>query len=230
MNQDVLLLPGLLCDAALWSAQCHAFPQAVVADLTLDHTVEAMADRALARMPGRFALCGLSMGGYVALAIMRRAPERVTRLCLMDTQARADTPEQSRNRRIIMSMARTHRFRGVTPRLLPMLLHPDHLADAALCQAVTDMAERVGQEAFLRQQEAIIARPDSRPDLAAITIPALVAVGSHDALTPPALSAEMAFLLPKGRLQIIEQAGHLAPMEQPNAVTKLLRDWLEHAR
>ena len=226
MTQDLLLLPGLLCDAALWSAQCDAIPSAVVADLTQDDNVDAMAERALALMPHRFALAALSMGGYVALAIMRRAPERVTHLCLMDTQARADTPEQSRSRRIIMGMATSHRFRGVTPRLLPMLLHPDHLADPELCQAVTDMAERVGKDAFLRQQEAIITRPDSRPDLAAITVPTLVAVGSHDALTPPAFSAEMAVLIPGATLQMIDQAGHLPPLEQPTIVTALLRDWL----
>jgi pimeloyl-ACP methyl ester carboxylesterase len=181
-------------------------------------------------MPRRFALCGLSMGGYVALAIMRRAPDRVTRLCLMDTSARADTQAQSRNRRIIMGMASNHRFRGVTPRLLPTLLHPDHLSCETLCSAVTDMAERVGKDAFLRQQQAIIARPDSRPHLAAITVPTLVAVGSNDALTPPELSAEMAVLIPNARLRIIDQAGHLPPMEQPETVTAMLRDWLDGTR
>jgi pimeloyl-ACP methyl ester carboxylesterase len=226
MTEDVLLLPGLLCDDRLWRDQCRALPQAVVADLALDDSVTDMAARALAWMPGRFALCGLSMGGYVALAVMRLAPERVTRLCLMDTSARADTPEQARRRRGLMAMTRGDRFRGVTPRLLPQLLHPDHLADAALCQTVLDMAERVGRDAFLRQQQAILSRPDSRPELPGITVPTTVVVGSHDVLTPPALSAEMAGLIPGAALVTVPGCGHLPPLERPAVVTELLQTWL----
>ncbi len=230
MTDDLLFLPGLLCDARLWRHQTAIWPDAVVADLTQDDHVDAMAYRALAAMPGRFALCGLSMGGYVALAIMRIAPERVTRLALFDTSARADTPDQSRRRRVLMAMTRGNRFRGVTPRLLPQLLHPEHLGNATLTQEVLDMAEAVGREAFLRQQEAILRRPDSLALLAGITVPTLVAVGDADALTPPALAAEMAALIPHATLHCIEKAGHLPPMEQPHAVTCILRSWLAVAR
>lgn len=226
MSEDVLLLPGLLCDAALWEAQLRALPHAVVGDLTLDDHVDAMAYRALAAMPGRFALCGLSMGGYVALALMRIAPERVTRLCLMDTQARPDSPAQARHRQISMGLARSSRFRGVTPRLLPMLLHPERLADAALCRVVLDMAERVGPAAFLRQQQAILGRPDSLPDLPGIAVPTLVAVGSHDSVTPLDRATEMAGLIPGARLEIIADAGHLPPLERPDDVNDMLRRWL----
>jgi pimeloyl-ACP methyl ester carboxylesterase len=226
MTEDLLFLPGLLCDDALFAAQIAELPCARVADLTQDDHVDRMASRALAAMPGRFALCGLSMGGYVALAIMRAAPERVTRLCLMDTQARADSASQTRSRQIIMGLARNHRFRGVTPRLLPMLLHPDSLADPQIIGAVTEMAERVGRDAFLRQQQAIIDRPDSLPSLAAIAVPTLVAVGSHDTVTPPPLSEEMAALIPGARLAVIEGAGHLPPLEQARAVTEIIRAWL----
>jgi hypothetical protein len=226
MSEDVLFLPGLLCDEALWSAQLGAFPHAIVGDLTLDDHVDAMAYRAVSMMPGRFALCGLSMGGYVALAVMRIAPERVTRLCLMDTQARPDGPTQARHRQITMSLARSNRFRGVTPRLLPLLLHPERLSDAVLCQAVLDMAERVGGEAFLRQQQAILGRPDSRPHLPEIAVPTLVAVGSHDSVTPLDRAEEMAALIPGARLEIIGNAGHLPPMEQPDDVNDMLRRWL----
>eukprot|EP01037_Dinobryon_pediforme_P005335 gene5335-5388_t len=226
MHEPLLFLPGLLCDARLWGAQLAAFPMATVADLTRDNHVDAMAERALALMPDRFALCGLSMGGYVALAVMRLAPHRVTRLCLLDTSARADTPEQSRRRRGLMAMTRGHRFRGVTLKLLPQLLHPDHLSDTALCQTVLDMAEHVGRDAFLRQQEAILARPDSLPMLPAIEVPCLVGVGDHDKVTPPELAHEMAGLIPKAAFRLVPEAGHLPPIEQPHVVTEMLRDWL----
>ncbi len=226
MSETILLLPGLLCDARLWRDTLAAFPNAVVADLTQDSSVDAMAARALSHMPGRFALCGLSMGGYVAHAVMRLAPERVTRLCLMDTSARPDTPDQARRRRGLMAMTRGNRFRGVTPRLLPQLLHPDHLTNTELCQDVLDMAERVGRDAFLRQQEAILTRPDSRPDLARISVPTFIAAGEADILTPPDLAREMADLVPQARLHILPNCAHLPPMEQPADTNAMLRDWL----
>jgi len=224
----LLLLPGLLCDARLWRDQAAALAplaRPVVADLTQDSRIEAMAARALAAVEGRFALAGLSMGGYVAFEIMRRAPERVTRLALFDTSARADTPEQTRRRRGLIALARQGQFRGVTPRLLPQLIHPSRL-DGPLAAEVMAMAERVGRDAFLRQQEAIMHRPDSRPDLARITVPTLVAVGAEDRLTPPELAAEMAALIPGARLRLFADAGHLPPMETPEAVTAAMAEWL----
>jgi pimeloyl-ACP methyl ester carboxylesterase len=226
----LLLLPGLLCDGRLWREQVAALAGAascVVADLTHDDSVGAMAARALAAVPpdAPVALCGLSMGGYVAMEIMRRAPGRIARLALMDTSARPDTPEQSRRRRALLALSESGMFRGVTPRLLPQLLHPDHL-DGALAVEVMAMAERVGRPAFHRQQRAIMHRPDSRPDLPRIAVPTLVAVGEADALTPPDRAEEMAALIPGARLARIADAGHLPPMEQPAAVNALLRDWL----
>ncbi|WP_338110401.1 alpha/beta fold hydrolase [Rhodovastum atsumiense] len=228
----MLLLPGLLCDARLWRDQMNALAgpvEPIVADLTHHDKIDDMARHALAAVPGRFALCGLSMGGYVALAVMRLAPERVTRLCLMDTTARPDTPEQMRRRRGLIALTRGNRFRGVTPRLLPQLLHPDRLGDAALCQEVMDMADRVGRQAFLRQQHAILHRPDSRPGLREIGVRTLVVVGSHDAVTPPALSEEMAEAIPGAALRMVPEAGHLPPMEQPDSIIELLRAWMEDA-
>ena len=229
MTLPVLLLPGLLCDARLWRDQVvrlsdHA---CTVGDLAQDDTIAAMAARALAAAPPRFALCGLSMGGYVALEIMRVAPGRVARLCLMDTGARADSAEQTRRRRGLMAMSDAHRFQGVTPRLLPSLLHPDRVGDEELGRELIFMAARVGRAAFLRQQAAILARPDSRPMLGGIAVPTLVAVGEGDQLTPPDLSREMAAAIPGARLELIAAAGHLPPMERPEATTRLLRDWLE---
>lgn len=233
MITNLLFLPGLVCDSRLWRDQIVALgdiAHATVADLTRDSSVDDMARRALATMPDRFALCGLSMGGYVAMALLRLAPQRVTRLCLMDTSARPDGPEQARRRRGLMALTRAGRFRGVTPRLLPSLLHAGNLADAALTQDVMDMAERVGRDAFLRQQTAILNRPDSRPFLPTITVPTLVAVGSGDVLTPPEHAAEIAALIPGAALRAIDGAGHLAPMERPDEVSSILRAWLADGR
>jgi pimeloyl-ACP methyl ester carboxylesterase len=229
-REPLLLLPGLLCDARLWRDQIAALSDIAaptVADLTEDDRIEAMAGRALALMPERFALAGLSMGGYVAFAILRAAPHRVARLYLMDTSARPDTELQSRRRRGLMALTRAGRFRGVTPRLLPMLLHPDHAADPELAGAVMAMAERVGKHAFLRQQAAILARPDSRPELPGIRSPTHVLVGAADALTPPDHAAEIAAAIPGARLTVLDGAGHLAPMERPGEVSRLMRDWLQ---
>ncbi len=227
----LLLFPGLLCDARLWRDQVAALSatvRCVVADCTQDDTLDGMADRALAAMPGRFAVAGLSMGGYAALALMRRAAERVSGLCLMDTSAQPDTPEQARRRRGLMALvARGGRFKGVTPRLLPLLLHPGRLGDAALCEDVMAMADRVGPAAYLRQQAAIMSRPDSRPDLPRIAVPTLVAVGDGDQLTPPDHAVEIAGLVPGAALRVVEGAGHLLPMERPDAATGLLREWLD---
>lgn len=227
----LLFLPGLLCDARLWRDQTVALAteaSCIVADLTHDESVGAMAERALRAAPdGPLAVCGLSMGGYVAMEILRRAPGRIARLALMDTSARPDTPEQTRRRRALLALSESGMFRGVTPRLLPQLLHPDNIPH--LGAQVMAMAERVGRPAFHRQQRAIMARPDSRSDLGRIAVPTLVAVGEGDALTPPELAEEMAALIPGARLARIPAAGHLPPMETPAAVTALLREWLAAA-
>jgi len=228
----LLLLPGLLCDGRLWRDQVAGLAEvapAVVADMTRDDTLPAMAARAIAAMEaagaGRFALAGLSMGGYAALEVMRQAPGRVERLALMDTSARPDTPEGARQRKGLISLTRSGQFRGVTPRLLPRLLHPDRL-DGPLVAEVMAMAERVGRDAFLRQQAAILGRPDSRPMLAGIAVPTIVVVGEADILTPPELAEEMAAGIPGAVLHRVPGCGHLPPMEAPDAMTALMRDWL----
>ena len=225
----LVLVPGLLCDAALWQAQIDRFASRfdiLVADVTRDDSMRGMAGRVLASVPARFALAGLSMGGYVAQEILREAPERVTRVALVDTAARPDSPERSERRHAMIALAKTGKFKGVTPRLLPLLIHPTRLDDRALTGIVMAMAERVGQAAFLRQQQAIFGRPDGRPDLTRITCPALVLCGRDDALTPPALSKEIADAIAGARLIILDECGHLSPLERPDAVNQAFEDWL----
>jgi pimeloyl-ACP methyl ester carboxylesterase len=218
-----------LCDQALWAHQTKYLAdtvQVVVADLTRDDTIAAMAERVLADAPRTFALAGLSMGGYVAQEIMRQAPERVERLALFDTTARADTEEKAQTRRDLIRLADLGKFKGVTPRLLPNLIHASRLKDPAVAGVVLEMAERVGQEGFKRQQNAILSRKDGRADLEAIRVPTLVACGREDALTPLELHQEMASAIAGSRLVVIEDCGHLAPLERPYAVTALMRYWL----
>ncbi|SDD94448.1 alpha/beta fold hydrolase [Rhodospira trueperi] len=225
----LVLLPGLLNDAALWAAQVRDLADIadpVVADLTRDESIAALAARVLAEAPPRFALAGLSMGGYVALAVALAAPERVERLALLDTNARADKPEQSARRHELIGWARDGRFGEVMPALLPMLVTPAHAEDEAIAGTVRGMATRVGPEGFIRQQTAIMGRPDRRAALAGIACPTLVLCGRDDALTPPEMHEEMRDGLPHARLEVIPDCGHLSPLEQPAAVSAAVRAWL----
>ena len=226
----LVFVPGLLCDDRLWRHQVEHLADLAdprIADVTKGACMPEMARAVLEAAPERFALAGLSMGGYVVLEIMRSAPERVARLALLDTSARADTPEQTATRRELIELAREGRFGEVPHRLLPNILHPDRLDDERLTSTVFAMAEAVGPEAFVRQEEAIIGRPDSREDLPAIPCPTLVICGREDALTPMHLHEEMAHLIPDSRLRVIERCGHLSALERPEGVTTALREWLK---
>jgi pimeloyl-ACP methyl ester carboxylesterase len=225
----LVLLPGLICDAALWARQVEALAaiaDPLVPDLTRDESLPAMARRVLAGAPARFALAGLSMGGYLAQEIMRQAPERVIRLALLDTSARADTPERVALRRGLIELAEKGEFKGVTPRLLPQWIHADRLQDQVLTREIMAMTQRVGRDAYLRQMKAIMARPDGRADLPRIVAPVLVLCGREDQSTPLALHKEIAALVPGAALVVVERCGHLSTMERPDEVSAALRDWL----
>ena len=229
----LVLIPGLLNDANLWSAQIAGLADIAemrIADHTRHDSLDAIARSILAAAPVRFALAGLSMGGYVAMAILRIAPNRVLKLALLDTQARADTPERATLRREHMAMVGRGRFLGVTDQLLKGFIRPDRLTDTRLTERIKQMAQNVGPDAFLRQQTAIINRPDSRPGLAKVRCPTLVLCGRQDQLTPIELSEEIAALIPGARLAVIEDCGHLSTMEQPEAVNGELRRWLKGER
>jgi pimeloyl-ACP methyl ester carboxylesterase len=225
----LLLLPGLLLDERLYAPQTGALADLaapMVADLTGADSIARMAEQTLSGAPARFALCGLSMGGYVALEIMRRAPERVLRLALLDTQARPDPEERRARRQEQIAAAEGGRFDEVVEQLAQLFIHPERHADAALTGTIRAMAAKVGVAGFRRQQTAIMGRPDSRPSLAAIACPTLVLCGRQDVLTPVELHEEMAAAIPDATLVILPRCGHLAPLEQPAAVSAQLRIWL----
>jgi pimeloyl-ACP methyl ester carboxylesterase len=213
----------------LWQHQISGLSdliRATVADLTGADSISELASMALSQEPrGRFVLAGLSMGGYVALEIMRQAPGRVSALALLDTSARPDTAQATEGRMNLIQLAETN-FPAVTDTLLPRLLHPSRLEDTAIVATIRAMAESVGKEAFLRQQHAMIARIDSRPFLGQIQCPTLVLCGRQDAITPVEVHRELAGAIPNSSIAIIEDCGHLSTLDQPRQVTDALRKWL----
>ncbi len=228
--EPLVLVPGLLCSSRLFRPQIAAFGggrEVVVADHTRSHSMEAIANDILAAAPARFALLGLSMGGYIAMAIVRAAPQRVTRVAFLDTTARADPPERATDRRKLIDIARKEGARKVQGVLMPRLVHPERLGEADLVETLLMMADEVGVDAFARQQEAIIARPDSRPLLATIRCPALALAGEQDLQTPPDVAKEIADGIAGCKLVIVPQCGHLSTLERPEAVNAALKAWLD---
>lgn len=229
----LLLVPGLITSPRLYAGQLPAlwrFGPVTVADNTHSDTMDGIARGILATAPPRFSLAGLSMGGYIALEIMRQAPGRVARLALLDTSARPDTPAQRERREGQIARTQAGRFAEIPGEQWPLLVRPGALEDRQLREIVELMAWETGPDAFIRQQRAIMARPDSRPSLAAIGCPTLVLVGDSDQLTPPELSEEMAGGIPGARLVIIPGSGHLSTIEQPDLVTQALLEWLTMPR
>jgi pimeloyl-ACP methyl ester carboxylesterase len=225
----IVLIPGLNCSARLYTEQLPVlwqFGPVTVADHTRDDSMEAIAARILAAAPPRFALAGLSMGGLLALTIVRQAPERVQKLALLDTSARPETPEQTARRKPQIALAQNGRFAEVPALQFPLFVHRNRQGDVALRARVRLMAEETGAEVFLRQQHALITRADARPLLVTIKSPTLVLVGDGDELTPPALSRELAEGIAGSRLVIVPDCGHLSTMEQPEAVNRALVEWM----
>jgi pimeloyl-ACP methyl ester carboxylesterase len=225
----IVLIPGLTCSARLYAGQIPAlwqFGSVTVADHTRDDSMAAIARRILADAPPRFALAGLSMGGYICFEIMRQAAERVAKLALLDTGARADTPEQTERRRAVIALTKDGGYAEIPDLAFPLYVHRKRHHDEALKRLVRMMAEETGPQAYLRQQQAILSRPDSRPGLAAVACPTLVLVGEGDEATPPELAREIAAGIPGSHLVTIPDSGHLSTLEQPQRVTKALVDWL----
>jgi len=225
----LVLVPGLLCSARLYAPQIAAlwpFGPVTVADHRRDDDMAAISARILADAPPRFALAGLSMGGHIAFAMLRLAPERVAKLALLDTSARPDTAEQSVQREKLIVLADSGKLNDVVEILAPRFLHRSRQNDEALKRIMQKMAADIGPKAFVRQQRAIMSRVDSRPFLAAIHCPTLVLVGDGDELTPPELSKEICTGIPGARLTVVPDCGHLSTLEKPDAVNAALAEWL----
>lgn len=230
MNRiPLLLLPGTLNDDALWDAAVAALGEHAdirIADMTAHDSTTALADAAVARMPpGPFAVAGFSLGGYVALEIMRRAGQRVAGLALLNTSARPETPEGRPGRQKMMALAQSD-FARLTAMLIQFMLPPERQGDAELTASIRAMMERVGPEAFVRQSQAVMDRNDSRDLLSGIACPTLVIGSELDKVAPPALSQEMAAAIAGAELHLLPGTGHMAPVEQPAEVARLLAGWL----
>jgi pimeloyl-ACP methyl ester carboxylesterase len=225
----VVLVPGLNCSARLYAEQIPAlwrFGPVMVADHTRDASIAAIAGQILANAPPVFARVGLSLGGYISFEIMRQAPQRVGRLALLDTSARPDTAELTARRQAPMARARAGKLIEVADESFVFFVHPNRYGDVALRAVVRAMAEETGAEAYLRQQQAIIGRPDSRPMLGAIQCPTVMLVGEQDRGTPPELAREIAAGIAGARLVVVPDCGHLSTLERPQAVTKALVEWM----
>ncbi|MCB8820651.1 alpha/beta fold hydrolase [Microvirga rosea] len=229
MAETLVLIPGLGNTSRLYEEQIGALSptrRIIVADHMRDDSLEKIAGRLLKTAPERFALAGLSMGGYVAMEVLRHAPERVERLALLDTTARPDTDQAREDRLRQISLAENGRFDEILTALWPRLVSPERQADRDLNAVVTGMMRDVGPEAFVRQQKAIMARPDSRSLLPGIEIPTLILVGDEDVITPPEVAREMAEMIEWASLVVVPGAGHLSTLEQPARVSQALEAWL----
>lgn len=226
----VVFLPGLLEDSDAFAHQVARIQQSTtcaVADLTRSDSIAGLARDALKEAPGdRFALAGHSMGGYVALEVMRQAPQRVERLALLNTNARPDSAESAENRKRLIALAGKD-FPAVVQTLMQRVVAKEALADPGITGTIGAMALAVGKDAFVRQQTAIMARADSRPGLRAIACPTLVVAARDDAIMPLELLEEIARGIPKATLAVIERSGHTPSLERPEELTDLLVSWLE---
>ena len=222
---NLVLIPGLGSDAAVWRRTVLALEgevRCLVGDTLSDGTLPGMARRILGQAPESFALAGVSMGGMVALELMRLAPERVTQLALVDTNARADTLARKAFRHIAnLVVGVTSDFRHQAERSVGSLVHPS-TPDGVRAELV-EMSVRVGGSIYIRQNRAVGARSDLRKILPTITVPTSVIVGQEDRLTPVALSEEIHALTPGSTLDIVPDCGHLPPIEKPERMAALLQ-------
>jgi pimeloyl-ACP methyl ester carboxylesterase len=224
----ITLLPGLASDAELWRDQVAALsplrPVRVSDVHTRFATLPQMAAALLAETEGELLLCGTSMGGMLALEVVRQAPQRVKALALLASSARPDTPELIRLRSDAIALFEQGRMKDVLQANVAFAFDPAHAA--ALSPAYLAMMDRAGAGQLIAQNRAIMARVDQRPLLPRIACPTLVVVGQSDLLTPPEHAQEMASLIPGARLETLPQCGHLLTWEQPQRVNQLLIDWL----
>ncbi len=233
----VVLLPGLVCDAAVWTharAALEARAPVTIAEYGLLDSLGAMAEKVLHESPPRFALAGHSMGGRVALEVLRRAPERVSALALLDTGVQPLAPgeageREAAGRHELLAIARARGMAAMAQRWVQGMVWSPRLTDTALVQSVVDMFARRSAEMFAAQIRALLARPDAGGLLAGIRCPTLVLCGEQDSWAPAARHVEMAARIPGAQLVLVPECGHMCTMERPEAVTRALLDWHQSA-
>ena len=232
--QSVLLVPGLMCNEAVWAPVMSLIGHAATCQV-VDHgtanSLPQMAEQLLRHAPERFALVGHSMGARVALEVYRQAPERVSRIALLDSghlpRALGDAGAQEKDKRYqLLHMARTQGVRSMASVWVQGMVHPRRLSDAALIESIVQMFERKTPEIFEAQIQALLNRPDATTVLQSLTVPTLIACGDQDLWAPISQHQAMQALVPDAVLETVPDAGHMAPMEQAQAVAALLLRWL----
>ncbi len=228
---QLVLLPGLACDRRLWADQWPVLPPALrpaVSTVHMRHdTLEAMATALLAEHIGPLVLCGTSMGGMIALEAARQAPHRIAGLALLGTSARPETPDMRQLRADAIALFERGEVREVIEPNFVFAFHPAQAADSALVQRYFDMVLEAGAARLIRQNRALMDRPDARPHLSALRCPTLIVCGDTDRLTPPECSSEIAALVPDAELVWVPQCGHMLTLEKPEVVNAELLGWLE---
>jgi len=230
VQPSVVLITGQLITNEVWGPQIAALKHKVdfhYAEQSVDDSIPGMALRLLAGAPDRFHLVGHAMGGFVALEVMRHAPQRVLSLALLSTLAPNDGPAQTERRQGYIKLVKDGRFAQVIEDRIPLLVHPARREDQPILTAIRRMARDTGEEIFLRQQRAIMTRSDSRPILAGITCPTLVVWGRHDGLCSLEHQQQLHYAIAGSRLEVIEHCGHLVTLEMPATVSSILERWLK---
>lgn len=229
-ERTTVLVPGLTCDATIWAAQLEplgAFAPVVIPRLHDDRTLDVMAARILSEISTPLHVIGHSMGGRVALSMVRQAPERVVSLVLLDTGAHPAGADEPQQRQVRLDIATNDGMEALAADWVPNMVHPDRRDDRDLIDAITAMVTSYSVEQYEGQIHALLNRHDERDTLAAITCPTLVACGSHDSWSPPEQHETIAAAISGARLEIIADAGHMVSMERPDALTDLVVGWLD---
>ncbi len=227
--KQLILLPGLAGDETMWQAQVAALAawNPVVAGVHRDHDrIDAMAAALLSEHEGPLVLCGASMGGMVAMEAARQAPGRIEGLALLGTTARPETPDMRQLRENAIKLFAQGRVADVIEPNVAFAFHPERARDAALVRSYLDFVLRAGAGQLIRQNRAVIGRPDARAHLPRVRCPTLVMCGDSDQLTPPQYSHEIATLVPGAEIRLVPQCGHMLTMEQPQFVNEALSAWL----